>query len=452
MSDLVGLTAVDGLVRRMVALGDAPAVVSTSGSVSFAELIAASERWSAELIAHGVGTGAVCGYLGDYGPETIALFIALMRLRAIAMPLTPAVERELPSFIQISGLQQLIRIESGGARFVDTITVPGNALIEEFRQLTRPGLVVFTSGSTGRPKGILHDLERVLARFAGERPGFRTVMFLMMDHFGGINTLLSVMAYGGVAICVGERSPEGICRAIDRGRAELLPTTPTFLNMLLASGAWRHYDLSSVRLITYGTEPMPPVVLRRMREIFPHAVLKQTYGLSELGVLRSQSPDPSSLWMRIGGDGFETRIVNNILHIRSRSSMVGYLNAPSPIDADGWMNTGDIVEERDGLVRFVGRASEVINVGGQKVFPAEVETVLLEADNVTEVTVFGVRHPLLGQVVRARVSLARPESEEILADRLQEHCRARLTKFKVPLRFDIAALGSQVTDRIKKRR
>src|SRR5262249_44740097 len=159
---------------------------------------------------------------------------------------------------------------------------------------------------------------------AVERRGWRTVLFLMMDHFGGVNTLLSVLAYGGVSICLEERSPEAVCRAIARARAELLPTTPTFLNMILASGARRHHDLSSVRMITYGTEPMPHSTLQRVREIFPDAELKQTYGLSELGVLHSQSPDPSSLWVRIGGAGFETRVVNGVLHIRSNSSMVGY--------------------------------------------------------------------------------------------------------------------------------
>ena len=277
-------------------------------------------------------------------------------------------------------------------------------------------------------------------------------MFLLMDHFGGVNTLLSVLANGGTAVCLNQRSPESVCRAIGDAHAELLPTTPTFLNMLLISGAWRSYDLSTVRLITYGTEPMPEGVLRRVREIFPQAAIKQTYGLSEVGVLRSQSPDPSSLWVRIGGDGFETRVVDGVLHIRSRSSMVGYLNAPSPIDADGWMNTGDLVEENGGLIRFIGRTSEIINVGGQKVFPAEVEAVLLEVDNIIEATVFGVRHPLLGQAVRARVSLARPESLGALTARLREHCLGRLTKFKVPLLFDVIELASQVTERAKKQR
>ena len=448
----LGTPVLSTFIARMTARGAAPAVISKAGELSYAELLRASDRWIDRLQEHGVGAGTVCGYIGEFSPATIALFIALMRQRAIAVPLTQNAEPDLDRFAEIAGIERLIRFDREGPIFSDLGVVAVNPLMDDFRRIGHPGLVVFTSGSTGRPKGILHDLERVLGKFASERAGWRTVLFLMMDHFGGVNTLLSTLAYGGVAISLEQRSPEAVCQAIEQGRAELLPTTPTFLNMILASGAWRHHELSTLRLITYGTEPMPEATLRRIREVMPQAELKQTYGLSELGVLHSQSPDPGSLWLRIGGKGFETRVVEGMLHIRSASSMVGYLNAPNPIDADGWMNTGDLVEEKAGLIRFVGRASEVINVGGQKVFPMEVESVLLEARNVTEATVFGVRHPLLGQAVRALVSVAEPETEERLAERLKDHCRARLAKYKVPLRFDVAELGAHVGERAKKRR
>jgi acyl-coenzyme A synthetase/AMP-(fatty) acid ligase len=452
MSHAVKSANVAQFVARMAGRGDARAVDSGAGALTYRELLAASERWIARLQEDGVGRGTVCAYLGDYSGKTIALFVALMRLAAIAVPATSAIERELPQLAVIAGAERLIRLGPDGTATIEHLDFDANPLIESFRPLGHPGLVVFTSGSTGQPKGILHDLDRVLGKFTAERRGWRTVLFLMMDHFGGVNTLLSALANGGVGVCVEERSPEAVCRAITRSRADLLPTTPTFLNMIIASGAWRNHDLASLRMITYGAEPMPQSTLERVREIAPQAELKQTYGLSELGVLRSQSPDPGSLWLRIGGAGFETRVVDGMLHVRSSSSMVGYLNAPSPIDADGWMNTGDLVEERDGLIRFLGRVSEIINVGGQKVFPTEVETVLLDAPNVTDATVFGVRHPLLGQAVCARVSLAESEAESALSDRLRQHCLARLAKFKVPLRFEIAQLSAQATERAKKRR
>jgi acyl-CoA synthetase (AMP-forming)/AMP-acid ligase II len=272
-----------------------------------------------------------------------------------------------------------------------------------------------------------------------------------MDHFGGFNTFLSAFAYGGTAICLNDRTPATVCRTIEASAAELLPATPTFLRLLALSGAWQHHDLSSIRLVTYGAEPMPQSTLTRARAIFAKARFKQTYGLSELGVLHSQSPDEGSIWIKVGGAGFETKVVAGVLWVRSGSSMVGYLNAPSPFDAEGWMNTGDEVDERNGMIRFLGRKSEIINVGGQKVFPSEIEDVLLAADNVCDASVYALAHPLLGQVPGARVALVVPESTEHVAARLRRHCRERLSKYKVPMRFFVEG-DMGMNKRLKKRR
>ena len=311
-------------------------------------------------------------------------------------------------------------------------------------------MIVFTSGSTGKPKGILHDCERVMRKFVNERQGWRSILFLLMDHFGGFNTFVGAFAYGGTAICVADRSPKAVCEAIATGKATLLPTTPTFINLLIASSVYRSFDLSSVELITYGTEVMPEATLAKVRGIFPKAVVKQTYGLSELGVLRSKSESDASVWVKIGGDGFEVKIVENILWVRSEANMVGYLNAPSPFDAEGWMCTGDQVETRGEYMRIIGRKSDMINVGGQKVFPAEVETVLLSAPNVREATVYAGKHPIMGNVVHARISLGTPEPVDAAIERLRAHCVASLSKFKVPVRFVFVDEDSQHTERFKK--
>ena len=132
--------------------------------------------------------------------------------------------------------------------------------------------------------------------------------------------------------------------------------------------------------------------------------------------------------------------------------MAGYINAPNPIDAEGWMCTGDRVEVRNGYLRFLGRDSEIINVGGKKVFPAEVETVLLEADNVCEAAVSGLRHPLLGQVVQAHISLDRAEDYDALRERLRDFCLERLARYKVPMHFVVIAKEEQHSRRFKKNR
>jgi acyl-CoA synthetase (AMP-forming)/AMP-acid ligase II len=275
---------------------------------------------------------------------------------------------------------------------------------------------------------------------------------LLIDHFGGFNTLFSCLFDGGVGVCLRSRTPEAVCEAIAASRAELLPTTPTFLGLLIGSGLWRTHDLSSLKLITYGAEPMHAAALKRIKAAFPHVELKQTYGLSELGVLRSSSPDPESVWLKVGGKGFETRIVDGELYIKSDSTMLGYLNAVSPLDESGWMKTGDLVEEKDGLIRFIGRMSDIVNVGGQKVFPAEVEDVILEVEGVTEAAVRGIPNAILGNALVARVSLANPEDQNAIIERVRDHCRMRLQKYKIPIRFEIVEQSSLSSNRSKKAR
>lgn len=440
------------LLERIVARGSAPVLIEDDVAIGSVELLTAADAWSTRLARAGISTGSICAFAGDFSLATISLMLALMKAGAVAVPLGTRGEAEHAELLWTAGVQWTIDPPSGQITATSTDKQQPHPLIAELCALRHPGLIVFTSGSTGKPKAILHDVDRVAAKFATPRRSWRMILFLLIDHFGGFNTLLACLADGGVGVCIQGRAPETVCRAVANARAGLLPTTPTFLGLLIASGFWRRYDLSSIKLITYGAEPMPESTLRRIREILPNAELKQTYGLSELGVLRSASPEPGSLWLKLGGDGFETRVVEGVLHIRSASSMLGYLNAPSPIDSEGWMNTGDLVEEMGGLIRFLGRTSDIVNVGGQKVFPTEVESVLLDAPNVAEALVHAVPHSLLGQAVAARVALVAPEDAKAVALRLRDHCRARLQKFKWPMRIEIVAADTIASERSKKLR
>jgi acyl-CoA synthetase (AMP-forming)/AMP-acid ligase II len=156
--------------------------------------------------------------------------------------------------------------------------------------------------------------------------------------------------------------------------------------------------------------------------------------------------------VKVGGDGFDVKVVDDVLWVRAAANMVGYLNAPNPFDAEGWLCTGDRVEVDGEYLHILGRDSDIINVGGQKVFPAEVENVLLQARGVAEASVFGVRHALMGSVVHARVSLEADEDRDEAIERLRRHCRERLAKYKVPVRFEIVQAEAQHSARYKKLR
>jgi acyl-coenzyme A synthetase/AMP-(fatty) acid ligase len=292
--------------------------------------------------------------------------------------------------------------------------------------------VLFSSGSSGESKAALLDFGALLSRFRKHRPGFVTLAFLLLDHIGGINTLFHTLCNGGTIVTAPDRTPDAVAAAIAAHRVQLLPTTPTFLRMLLISDAHTRHGLGSLEMITYGTEPMPEATLAAIRKAFPKVRLKQTYGLSELGILPTQSRSPDSLWLRLGADGFEHRVVDSVLHIRAASAMLGYLNAPAPFDEDGWFNTNDLVETDGEYLRILGRRTELINVGGEKVHPAEIENILLQVENVKDATVSARPNPVTGSVVAARITPCGPEEADELKERVRRFCQERLERYKVP--------------------
>jgi acyl-CoA synthetase (AMP-forming)/AMP-acid ligase II len=421
------------LIDGMEARGSELAVATPDGSHSYADLVARIKAWHAVL--SGTPPGRVISIEGDYGPESIAVLVASTWAGHIAVPMSPDSSAQHASYLDIAAVEYRIRLDDqrSPVRQLDpTGQQATHPLYEELRARAHPGLVLFSSGSTGRPKAALHDLDRLLAKYRVPRQKFRTLVFLLLDHIGGVNTLFYTLANGGAAVLASARSAAAVCEAIEKHRVELLPSSPTFLNLLLLSGEVERHDLSSLRLITYGTEPMPASTLERATKAFPGVRFLQTYGMTELGILRSQSRDSNSLWVRIGGEGFEWKVVDGRLRIRAESAMLGYLNAPDPFDADGFFDTGDLVEADGEWVRFLGRKSDVINVGGSKVHPSEVESTLLEMEHVVDAVVSSEPHALTGQMVVATVRLARPEPLADFKLRMRVFCRERLAPFQIP--------------------
>ena len=417
--------------------GDA-ALVWADHKVTYGDLLDGVARWERIFADHALQPGTVVALCGDYTPQACALLLALIHREAIVVPLTAAAEVHRAEFMDIAEVEVVINFdgEDGWSWETRTVTVV-NPLTLQLRAAAEPGLVLFSSGSTGKSKAALHNFSSLLEKFKAQRQRMTTLTFLLLDHIGGINTLLYTVSNGGTIVSVAARDPEVVCAAIEQYRVEMLPTSPTFLNLLLISEAYTRHDLSSLKLITYGTEVMPESTLTRVAELFPSVKLQQTYGLSELGILRSKSRDNRSLWVKVGGEGFETKVVDGILWVRAKSAMLGYLNAPSPFDAEGWMNTGDMVEVDGEYVRILGRQTEIINVGGQKVYPAEVESVLLQMDNVRDVTVAGEKHPITGNIVTARFNLFQPEDANEFKKRVRAFCRDKLPTFKIPAKIEI---------------
>lgn len=438
------------LLDKLTESPAALAVAEPGGTYTYLQLRQRVSSWGARLEDAEIEPGTVVGLEGDYGVEAIAALLALAAAGCVAVPLASDSCAYHEKFSETAQVEA--RLRPGPPPVLEpTDRTASHPLYDELQRRGHPGLVLFTSGSTGESKAAVHDLVALAEKFRRPRHRLRTLVFLQLDHIGGINTLLYTLSNGGAVVVPRERTPEGVADAVARHRVELLPTSPTFLGLLLLSGADQRHDLSSLELITYGTEPMPESTLRRVRESFPRARLLQTYGTTELGILRSKSRDSGSLWVRVGGEGYETRIRDGRLWVRAASPMLGYLNAEMPVDEDGFFDTGDRVEADGEWLRILGREEERINVGGSKVYPAEVESVLLEMDNVTEAAVRGERHPITGQIVTAAVRLDRPETPEGFKLRMRLFCRGRLPPYAVParLRLSDAPLHSERFKRIR---
>ncbi|HKO44952.1 MAG TPA: fatty acid--CoA ligase family protein [Pyrinomonadaceae bacterium] len=447
--------AIDFLLDIWQSNRDREAIISRDTAYTYDWLLTRFLHWKEVTAQREIRPGAVVVLEADFSPNAVALFFALIDHNCIVVPLSDSAQSNRSEFLTIAEAEVSFKINSD-----DTVTVtplPNVAthpLYAELREVGHPGLVLFSSGSTGGSKAAVHDMLRILEKFKIPRQRLRAITFLLYDHIGGINTLLYTMANAGCIITVNKRDPDSVLEAVEKHRVELLPTSPTFLNLVLLSQAYKRYDLGSLKTITYGTEPMPETTLKRFHELYPGIHLQQTYGLSELGILRSKSKDQDSLWVRVGGDGFETRVVDGILHVKARSAMLGYLNAASPFTDDGWFNTGDAVEVDGEYIRILGRKSEIVNVGGQKVYPAEVENVIQELAEVAEVTVYGERHPITGSIVCADItpssSIDESQQKEIVL-LVKKHCREKLASYKVPIKVRITS-ESQHTERFKKAR
>lgn len=406
---------------------------------TYAWLAANISRWGAALEQAEIQPGTVAALEGDFSPNAVALMLSLIERRCIIVPLTAAVKAQKEEFREIAQVDTIIRIGTGDdVSFKNLGTRTEHELLRRLQALEHPGLILFSSGSTGKSKAAVHDFAPLLEKYHKPRQARRTLTFLLFDHIGGLNTLLHTLASGGCAIFVEERSPDAVCAAIARHRVQVLPASPTFINLLLVSEAWRRHDLSSLELVTYGTEVMPESTLKRFHELFPRVRLLQTYGLSELGILRTQSRASDSLWVKVGGEGFDLRVTDGLLEIKARSAMMGYLNAPSPFTPDGWFKTGDAVQTDGEYLKILGRKSEIISVGGEKVYPAEVESLLQMLPGVESVVVRGEPNALTGQIVTAKIKLSTDESLNDFRRRMRGFLKDKVPFFKIPQKIVLA--------------
>ncbi|HJE02884.1 Long-chain-fatty-acid--CoA ligase FadD13 [Aliarcobacter thereius] len=424
------------------------AIVFEDRIYTYEELVRQIKYYKDILYKYNISSKVVV-ILGDYSFYNLALFFALYENKNIIVPITSKIKKIQDDFIKESFCQTIIKTDEKNLLIEDLKNTFSHSMIDNLREKNSSGLILFSSGSTGKPKAMIHNLDTLINSFKDKKEkSMNMLVFLMFDHIGGLNTVFNALCMGASLIIPKIKDAKTICELIEKYKIMVLPSSPTFLNLILISEEYKNYDLSSLRMITYGTETMPESLLLKLKATFPKVKFLQTFGTSETGISTTSSKSSNSLFMKLEDINGEHKIVDNELWLRSFTQVLGYLNASmDSFTSDGWFKTGDLVEIDGEYIKIIGRAKELINVGGQKVLPSEIESIILEMEEISDCMVYGEQNAITGQTVVCDVVL-KYEVENI-KKRVRIFCKGRLDAYKIPTKVNVVD-KTNFSDRFKK--
>jgi acyl-coenzyme A synthetase/AMP-(fatty) acid ligase len=312
--------------------------------------------------------------------------------------------------------------------------------------------ILFTSGTSGMPKMVLHTLSSLAGAIkSGGMLAGEVVWSTFYDirRYGGLQIFLRALLGGGslVLSSAGESTADFLARAGSHAVTHITGT-PSHWRRALMSGAAHRIAPQYVRL---SGEIADQAILDRLRALYPHARIAHAFASTEAGVgfeVEDGLAGIPASYFAPGGSGVQLKVEDGSLRIRSARTALRYVGDQSAqlIDADGYVDTGDILELRDGRYHFVGRRGGIINVGGLKVHPEEVEAVINRHPRVQMSLVKSRKNPVTGAVVVAEIVLkpaqgasdSTPESAALKSEILKD-CQRALAAHKVPAAIRIVA-------------
>ena len=337
-------------------------------------------------------------------------------------------------------------------------------------------LVLHTSGSTGRPKRvpILHRnitaSTRNIVDYYSLSPEDVSLCVMPLFHVHGlVASTLSTLLSGGTVAIPGKFNPLSFWRTVRDTRATWYSAVPTIHNLLLSrAGEERPAGAEGLRFIRSCSASLPPEMMTQMERVFGVPVL-EAYGMTEASHQMSSNPQPPAVRKpgSVGrGTGVKIGIMDeegNLLSTGARGEVViqgpnvvsGYENNPeanAKSFTHGWFRTGDQgLLDTDGYLTLTGRIKELINRGGEKIGPREIDEVLLSHPAVAEAVCFGVPHPGWGEEVEAAVVLKAPLPAPVNEAAILSFCRERLADFKRPKKiYIISAIPRTATGKIQR--
>ena len=316
------------------------------------------------------------------------------------------------------------------AQRIDELAPSGNAGLGPVPEHTP--VLILTTGTTGEPKGARHDWRRLVetVRHPDERPGERWLLAYNLNQFAGIQVVLHALVSGATLVAAPTRRPADVIETVREHEVTSVSATPTFWRLLAGSLDEESARELPLRQITLGGEAVPGALIERLRRFFPEAKISQIYGATEFGTavsVRDGRPGlPLSVLERDDDAPVQLRIVDGELQVRTKIGMEGYYKGGDA--TEGWRPTGDLVEIRGDRIMFVGRNTEIINVGGAKVHPLPIEEAASAVEGVALASAYGRPNPVTGQIVALDV-VPEPGIDE---DELEERLRAQLEEALPP--------------------
>lgn len=460
-----------------------PAIVDSAGRTTYGQLAQESGRLAAALARFGCRPGDRIGLVLGNTRAHIVAYLAVLRAGCVAVPVNPAASvPELAAALDVGRPQLVIGAaallpalrsatapQSSPPRLLSDTPADGAVSLDELIREDVPPLdpvpraghdqaaILFTSGSTGRPKGVVlthGNVRWAAAAQASTMPPAKepvTALTVPLHHCYGLNAVLNAtfQLQGSVAL-LDPRRKRWLVADLDAFGATALPAVPATFRVLLDLGA-SAATLPRLRYAVSAAAELPAAVAREWRRRFPFPV-HEGYGLTETSPCALYNDMSSSAPGSLGKpfDGVRARVVDDSgrgvpagtvgnLQLSGPNVMQGYFEDPAAtasVLTDGWLDTGDCVrQDDDGDFWMVGRAKNVIVVGGAKVYPAEVEAVVTGSDGVLEAAAVGRPHPVIGETVTVFVRARADLQWEHVLRALQERCRAQLAPYKRPNAF-----------------
>jgi len=318
----------------------------------------------------------------------------------------------------------------------------------------------YTGGTTGLSKGavLTHsnlsaNVQQIDSWFPDSRDGTEVMLAcLPLFHSFGMTVSMNWAARRAMTIVLvpNPRDVEALIDAVEGERVTIFPGVPAIYNLLNHHPRTERSDLSSVRACLSGSAPIPVEVMERFESLTSSNIV-EGFGLSETSPVTHCNPlygERRPGWIGVPLPNTEAKVVDvddpsttkpageeGELLLKGPQVMSGYWNRPEEtaqvLSEDGWFATGDLaVMSEDGFFRIVGRKKDMINCSGFKVYPDELDAVLVEHDAILEAATIGVPHPERGETVRSYVVLN--EGAQLTGEELQAWCRERLAAYKVP--------------------